>query len=52
MMKALNFSSASQTYFKDIMENPSMENVLKTVINLQMDDSDDEDLKEIKQLLN
>ena len=34
------------------MENPSMENILKNIVNLQMDDSEDEDLKEIKSLFN
>lgn len=33
-------------YFKDIMENPSLENIMKNIINLQKED--DEEFKEIK----
>jgi hypothetical protein len=33
------------------MENPSMENIVKNVIDLQNDESDDQEIKEIKELM-
>jgi len=36
---------------QDIMVNPSMENILKNVMDLQNDESEDQEIKEIKDLM-
>lgn len=41
-----------QKYFKSIMENPSMDNILSNLVSLSQDESDVEELKEIKELMN
>ena len=41
-----NITSKGSSYFKDIMENPSLENIMKNLMNLQKEE--DEEFKEIK----
>ena len=42
----------STNILKDLYENPSMDNVLKTLTNFNTEDeNDDEDLKELKKLV-
>jgi pantoate kinase len=44
----MNISKMSDTYLKDIMENPSLENIMKTVATFTGDDFEgNEELKEI-----
>ena len=33
------------------MSNPSIENIIKTVTDIELDESDDADIKEIKQMM-
>ena len=40
-------SHLNEKYFKDISENPSLENILKTVGKFTSEDLDDPELKEI-----
>jgi hypothetical protein len=44
----MNFSEGASSYFEKIMSNPSLENILKTVMDIELDETDDEDVKEIK----
>lgn len=51
LIQALNFSEGAQDYFKSMMENPSLENMLKNIMSLQFDDNDDADIREMKELM-
>mgnify|MGYP006889529176 CR=1 FL=1 len=44
-------SHLNEKYFKDISENPSLENILKTVGKFTSEDLDDPELKEIQALV-
>ena len=49
---AMNISKMSDTYLKDIMENPSLENIMKTVASFQGEDFEGNDeLKEIQDVI-
>ena len=41
-----NITAKGSSYFKDIMENPSLENIMKNIVNIQKEE--DEEFKEIK----
>ena len=48
----MNISKMSDTYLKDIMENPSLENIMKTVATFTGDDFEgNEELKEIQEVV-
>mmetsp|Transcript_3730 Transcript_3730/g.5633 ORF Transcript_3730/g.5633 Transcript_3730/m.5633 type:complete len:368 (-) Transcript_3730:1301-2404(-) len=49
MFSSFNVSRLGEKYFKDVVENPSLENVMKTLTNFQSNDNEDED-PEVKEL--
>lgn len=51
MMNMLNFSEGAQNYMDKLIKNPSMETIIQSVLEIQNDESDDQDIKEIKALM-
>jgi len=42
---------ADNNYIKDVMENPSMENIVKNILNFQDDEQTDPELKALQSIV-